>query len=355
MPPAFAPTPPLDTPAPRTWSNRLRRRAGAVLVDGFFSGASRAGRLLPAADPRLHGVEVLEDVPYLPDGSADHLLDVWRPIRREGPRPVVLYVHGGGFRILSKDTHWIFGLVFARRGYVVFNINYRLAPRAPFPAAIQDSCAALEWVHANAERYGGDPERMILAGESAGGNLVTSLALASSFEREEPWAARLHAAGIRPAAVLPACGMLQVSDSSRFLRARPMSRFLADRLHEVEHAYLGDAAAGISRDLADPLLVLERATPPPRRLPPFFAPVGTADPLVEDTRRLEAALARMGTTCEARYYEGEHHAFHAFVLREVARRCWRDTFDFLARQGLAAREGLEPGAEAFDGARAAGG
>ena len=51
----------------------------------------------------------------------------------------MLYVHGGGFRILSKDTHWIMGLAFARRGFLVFNIGYRLAPKHPFPAAIADA------------------------------------------------------------------------------------------------------------------------------------------------------------------------------------------------------------------------
>jgi acetyl esterase len=66
-------------------------------------------------------------------------------------------------------------------------------------------------------------------------------------------------------------------------------------------------------------------------LPPFFTGVGTRDPILDDTRRLEAALAAMGVACEAHYFRGEPHAFHALVFRKNARDCWRYTFDFLGR------------------------
>src|SRR5262245_28346673 len=91
-----------------TFRDRLRRRGGAFVVDNFFRAIATAGRLHPLARPGRHGVEVLRDLPYLPTGEVEHLLDLYRPVDRAGePRPVVLYVHGGGFRILSKDTHWI--------------------------------------------------------------------------------------------------------------------------------------------------------------------------------------------------------------------------------------------------------
>ena len=67
----------------------------------------------------------------------------------------------------------------ARRGMLVFNINYRLSPRHPFPAALTDCSAALEYVVREAPRLGGDLSRLVLAGESAGANLVTALTLMS--------------------------------------------------------------------------------------------------------------------------------------------------------------------------------
>jgi acetyl esterase len=313
--------------------DRLRRRAGAAIVDNFFRGISAAGKLHPRARPHKHSVEVIANVPYLNDGLPEHRLDVYRPTNRPGPFPTVLYVHGGGFRILSKDTHWVMALAFARRGFQVFNINYRLAPKHRFPAAVEDVCAAYSWLAANARAWDVDPSRVVLAGESAGANLVTSLAVAASFQREEPWARAVFDAPIQPRAVLPYCGILQVSDSERFWRRKPtLSTFLRDRIVEVCDSYLGRAEHPPSLlHLANPLSFLESEEASHRPLPPFFAPVGTADPILDDTRRLKAALDRRGVTCETRYYPGEVHAFHALVFRPNARRCWQHTYDFLER------------------------
>jgi acetyl esterase len=308
---------------------QLRARAGRTFADSVWWWLAQL-RHHPRARPARHGVERIDGIPYLGTGLAAHTLDVYRPIEREGPLPVVLYAHGGGFRILSKDTHWLMGIAFARRGYVVLNINYRLAPTHPFPGAIEDACAALVWAMENAARFGGDPTRLVLAGESAGANLATALAIAASWPRPEPWARRVWDAGARPGAVLPACGMLQVTDVDRFLRKKRLSRFLSDRLHEVEAAYLPSTVLhGEARDLADPLVYLEHAPLPTRPLPPFFAGVGTADILLDDTRRLKVALDRLGTPCVAKYYPGEIHAFHALVWRANAKAFWRDMFAFL--------------------------
>jgi acetyl esterase len=325
---------------------RARRYVGSAVVEGFFNGISSAARLHPQSSPERHAVEHLRDIRYHGGTMREHLLDVYRPAhatsgkhgraaepsyrRYQGPPwPMVFYVHGGGFRILSKDTHWVMGLAFARRGFVVFNVSYRLAPKHPFPSALEDVCRAFSWATKNAAEFGADPSRVVLAGESAGANLATSLALTLAYEREEPFAREAFATGVVPKAVVPACGVFQVSDIERLRRRKPgMSAFIADRLAEVEAAYLGGAAPG-SRELADPLLVLERGEAPARPLPPFFLPVGTRDPLLPDTRRMAAALRNLGVVAKDAYYPGELHAFHALVMRKSAQRCWRDTFEFL--------------------------
>lgn len=313
-----------------------------MVLDSFFRGLSAAGRLHPQARPRRHQVEVLRNVPYHATGRVEHRLDIYRPSPESRhadarPWPIVLYVHGGGFRILSKDTHWLMGLAFARRGAVVFNVSYRLAPRHPFPAAVQDVFAAYRWVLEHATEYGGDLSRVIVAGESAGANLSLGLTLASAQPRPEPWAQEVFETGRVPDACVAACGIFQVSETRRFARVRqPPSRFIQDRLLEVTEAYLGDpeAAAAPSSALADPLLLIEAAAAAgtsalPRALPPIMLPVGTADPLLDDTRRLETALRKLSVPCDARYYDGEPHAFHALLWRKAARRCWRDTHAFV--------------------------
>jgi acetyl esterase len=316
------------------WSQlreRIRRDLGARLVDGFFQGTARAGRMIPISDPRLHNIEVERDIRYRDGADPTHLLDIYRPKGSTGPLPTVLYLHGGGFRILSKDSHWIFGLVFARRGYLVANASYRLSPRHKFPGAHEDAAAAYRWVIDNIARHGGDPTQIILAGESAGANLATSLAVATSYQRPEPWAAAAYALGVQPRAVIAGCGLLQVSAPARLAKPGRWGRFLQDRMDEVAAAYLDGTAPSAAAAMADPLCILEQAGAPDRPLPPFFAFCGTWDMLIHDTQRLAVALDRLGVPHEVRYYPRGLHGFHAFVFDPNARQCWRDTFDFLSR------------------------
>ena len=316
----------------------LRRKIGSVAATSFFEGASRLGRLHPSARPAKHAVEQIRNLRYLDSAHEEHLLDVWRPLPTTAPYrkytgppwPIVFYVHGGGFRILSKDTHWVMAMAFARRGFLVFNISYRLAPVFRFPHAIDDVCRAFVWAMNNAERYGGDRSRVVLAGESAGANLVSSLALTLAYRRDEDYARAAFDTGVVPRAVVPACGVLRVSDIARLKRRKPkLSTMIADRLAEVEAAYL--PIEDMNLDLANPLDVIERGVKPDRPLPPFFLPVGTKDPLLPDTREMAVALRAMGVEAEDAYYEGELHAFHAMMMRENAKKCWADTFRFLDR------------------------
>jgi acetyl esterase len=193
----------------------------------------------------------------------------------------------------------------------------------------------------NAAAYGGDITRLAVAGESAGANLVSALTLSACFERPEPFARRVFDTGVIPRATLPYCGLLEVSNPERFGQRRPMPVWVTSIINHCSDAYLhaiDEHAPGHHLDhldLANPLTMLERVqrhgVTPERPLPPFFVAVGTRDPLLDDTRRLERVLNALNVTCDAHYYPGEIHAFHALVWRKQARRAWRDTFGFLAR------------------------
>lgn len=312
--------------------HEIRAKVDGALIEHFFLGLSRLGQLHPRARLARHGVEVVKDVPYRDSALVEHRLDVYRPIERKGPLPVVLYVHGGGFCILSKETHWIMALAFARRGFIVFNINYRLAPAHKYPAAIEDACRAFAWLGKNIELWGGDPERVILAGESAGANLVTALSVATSYERPEPFARAAFEAGIQPRVVVAACGNLQVTDGARFDRSKKYPRWVTRHVEGIERAYVGGVEPTDERffDLADPLLALERGEPPARPLPRYLAACGTKDLLLDDSRRLKTAVEKLGGHCKLLVYPGEIHAFHAFVWREAAREYWNQCHSFLA-------------------------
>ena len=336
-PTASVPTAP-PAPSPHVYRDSLWRRVRSFAAQAFFESLAGAGKIHPAASPRRHGIEVESDIAYGPHGEANRL-DIYRPIHRPGPWPVVFYVHGGAFHLLSKDTHWLMGLVFARFGYLVVNISYRLAPRHPYPAAIEDTCAAYVWMVDRLEALGGDPTRIAIAGESAGGNLVTALALAACQRRAEPWARAVFDTGVVPRAVMPFCGLLEVSNPERFARRRKLPRWVDGMIRDASTSYLHGQVPGAA-ELADPLRIIEDvagmahqsgASVFDRPLPPFFAPVGTRDPLLDDTRRLEKALRTLGVPVEARYYPGGIHAFHALVWDPAARRCWRDALAFLDR------------------------
>ena len=292
---------------------------------------SRLGALHPVARAWKTGVEVIRDIPYAPDGGAAFTLDVYRPQQRRGPMPVMLYIHGGGFRILSKDSHWMFGYGFAQRGWLVFNINYRLAPEFPFPAAHEDTTAALAWVVDRAARYGGDLDRLAYAGESAGANLALSLAIMGAWPRPEPYAEAVYRLGVRPMAVVAACGLLQVSAPQRYLAQPDLPEWVRARVQAVCRGYLPDDSGDPDRfAMADPLRFIEDAGPPARPMPPVFVPCGRQDPIADDSRRLASALMAKQLPYEARWYDG-HHAFHAVIWTEQARQCWADQDAFLRR------------------------
>ena len=122
--------------------------------------------------------------------------------------------------MLSKETHRVMALSYARRGYLVFIINYRLGPKHLFPAPLEDAAEALLWVRDNCAYFGGDPSRIAIAGESAGGNLVTALALATSLRRPEPFARKLFDANVKLRATVATYGFLDPR-VARSLRGPP--------------------------------------------------------------------------------------------------------------------------------------
>jgi acetyl esterase len=116
------------------------------------------------------GTEIVRSLPYGP--HARQVLDVFRPPGAAGA-DVVVFVHGGAFVRGSRSTpEGVYDNVlrwFARQGFVGVNVEYRLAPEAPYPEGARDVAAALDWVQGRIGEFGGDPRRVLLIGHSAGG------------------------------------------------------------------------------------------------------------------------------------------------------------------------------------------
>jgi len=146
-------------------------------------------------DP-ITGVRYWHDIDFVGDRIRWHRLDVITPAGATGqaaPLPVYVYYHGGGWTSGDKASLTKYCAAQAAGGVVVVNVNYRMAPHFHLGHVLEDANAALAWVKENVGDYGGDPQRIVLGGDSAGGQIAALMA-AATFQ---PELARHHA--IKPA------------------------------------------------------------------------------------------------------------------------------------------------------------
>ncbi len=131
-------------------------------------------------------VSIERDVKY--GASERNLLDVFKPQAASSPRPVLIFVHGGGFTSGNKrtgDSPFYDNIMLwaVKNGFVGVNTTYRLAPQSPWPAAAEDLAAVVHWVSDNIAARGGDPARVFLMGHSAGAVHVASYVSHPEFHK----------------------------------------------------------------------------------------------------------------------------------------------------------------------------
>lgn len=134
--------------------------------------------------------------------SPNHKLIIYGPAdgMSDKPRPVLLFVHGGSWNKGNPEDYGFIGRAFVPEGFVVVLAGYRLHPEAVYPAMLEDTAAAIAWTRANIAQYGGDPDRLVLAGHSAGAYNVVMTAL------EGRWLADEHGASHPIAGVIGLAG-----------------------------------------------------------------------------------------------------------------------------------------------------
>lgn len=212
------------------------------------------------------------------------------------PRPVVLFIHGGGFVSGDFDTHDVLARALANGlDALVVAVDYRLAPEYPFPAGLADVYAALCWLAANAVSLGGDPDAMVICGDSAGGNLA---AAASILARDGD--------GPKIAAqwIMYAC--LGHGMSTPSWQQYGGTNFPQRSLYPILiEAY----TAGVA-DPSGPLLAPLEAEL--SGLPPALIQVGELDPLRDENIDYAAALRYSGVHAEAYVYQAQQHGFLQF-------------------------------------------
>jgi acetyl esterase len=229
-----------------------------------------------------------DDVVIRTPGGHELRVDVHVP-KGAGPFPVLVYLHGGGWILGSPKTHRRLGFRFAEAGYLVFNVHYRLAPEHPFPGAFDDCVAAIRWAAAHAADYGGDPDRLAVGGDSAGGNLTAAAAAALADDPDVDIKAVLL--------IYAALDFAGIDGTASIIPG-------GDELIEMMvGSYIGHDRDNLVGDWrVSPIHAAEK-------LPPAHVLCGTMDPLIDDARAVAARLAAAGIDHEVAIYEDMPHGF----------------------------------------------
>lgn len=207
--------------------------------------------------------------------------------------PVIVYFHGGGWVIGDIDAYDAGARAIAREGQaLVVSVDYRLAPEHKFPAQHDDALAAYRWALADAASIGGDPARVGLAGESAGGNLAVATAVAA---RDAGLQAPFHVVSIYPIAG----GYPNTPSYRENANAPPLSR--------AAMMWFFDHVARTPADLQDPRINL--VTADLRGLPPTTLVFAQIDPLRSEGQMLADRLRAAGVDTASRTFEGATHEF----------------------------------------------
>jgi acetyl esterase len=237
----------------------------------------------------------------------------------DGPHPVLVYLHGGGWICGSAATHRKLGHRFAEAGYLTISIDYRLAPEHPFPGPFDDCEFAVRWAAREAARWGGDASRLAIGGDSAGGNLSAAVAAAL---RDDPEAPRISAVlliyGVFDFAAMGGAIDTSLAPSEELAEA-------GGKLMELMvGSYLGS-------DRSDALLADPRVSPihVASKLPPSHVMVGSMDGLAAQASALVEALEREGVEHEHVVYEGMPHGFAQMEFFPSARESIDRMVEFL--------------------------
>jgi acetyl esterase len=236
---------------------------------------------------------VLDRVIPGPDGN-DVAVRIYHPVEDPRDLPVVVFFHGGGWVIGGIDSHdGTVRQMVNRSGMIWVSVEYRLSPEHPFPAGHEDAYAATVWAAAHAPTFGGDPTRLAVAGDSAGGNLAAAVALMAR-DRGGP-ALRLQLL------VYPCCDLdpdrwpsMTENGEGYFLTRRIMDWF-------YDHTFAPE-------DRRDPYAAPVHATDL-SGVAPALVITAEFDPLRDEGEHYGAMLQAAGVDCAVSRYEGVFHGF----------------------------------------------
>jgi acetyl esterase/lipase len=274
-----------------------------------FSLAAPRLAAAPAGEKKQHGnsppagVTVLKDLVYKEPFKRPLLLDLYRPAKAEGRLPVVVWIHGGGWKNGSKDNCpavWL-----AADGFAVASINYRLIHDAQWPAQINDCRDAVRWLRDHADKYRLDPAHIGAWGGSAGGHLVAILGTIDAPKGEAT-----------PSRIQAACDWYGPAD----LLTMPPNVVTATRtLEQVANSNGAKLLGATVRDIPETAKQASGLYHVSADDPPFLVMHGDEDPGVPiaQSEKFVAALRRAGVDTTWHIVKGAGHGGPLFRTEEV--------------------------------------
>ncbi|MFY9509690.1 MAG: alpha/beta hydrolase [Rubrivivax sp.] len=259
--------------------NTPGRRRAALLLAAAGALAAAPSWCIAAEPPQVEA-----DIAYIAGATAaEHKLDVYHgEIQAGRPRPVLVYVHGGGWGRGDKRLGKSMAPLYVENNCVFVSLNYRLAPKNKYPAFMQDLAAAMRWIKDNIGRYGGDPDHIVLAGHSAGAHLVALLGTDPQFLQAQKLPSNMFRA------VVP------VDTASFNFLVDPYGWFVGRQKKIREEAF------GTDREVftaASPTLVVAKAKP--GSVSPFAIFVGSKrTDAVEQSEAFAQALRKAGAEAQ---------------------------------------------------------
>jgi acetyl esterase len=279
----------------------------ALLDAGFpklgedVTDAAEARRLLaeqPAPPVEPPEVGRIEDR-TVPGAEGDVPARVYWPLGRDGaegePLPLIVFFHGGGFVLCDLDTHDAVCRNLANMAEaVVLSVEYRLAPETPYPGGVEDAYAATVWAHAHAAELGGDPGRLVVAGDSSGGNFAAVVALMARDRGGPPIAYQYL---IYPVADQDFGTVSYRENGNDYFTTTTHMRWYCQQ-------YRGDA----DDPYVSPLRADLSGLPPARVITAEF------DPLRDEGEAYAERLREAGVDVTSRRFDGMFHGFFTFSL-----------------------------------------
>lgn len=296
------------------WPNAL------LIRDAFTKGAAKVSDALEKYVPA--NIIQVENQQYR-KGDNDAFIDVFYQSNTTAPRPTIVWVHGGAWVSGNKDQVDNYMKILAGKGFTTVSVNYTIAPEKQYPTPIIQLNDALEYIQANAERLNVDDKRIVMAGDSAGSQIVAqmaNIATSPAYARE---------IGIQPKLPADKLKGLLLNCGAYDLALPDYNGSFGGFLHTVLWAY-----SGTKDFLRDPKLktasVANYLTP---KFPPSFITAGNIDPLLPQSTELAKRLEDLKVPTDTLFYQPNHqpklnHEYQFILDNADGQQALRQMVDF---------------------------